>query len=97
MASGIRSVFCYSPSMRIKSWDPDLTLDGGMLDDWVLEHFENLGAAAPFGKGRVQLGLAFDGLSLPKDLVTALYDRARKLGVRVITSHYVRTFFGEYA
>jgi len=81
--------------MRVKTFKPDLTLDGGLLDDWVLNHLNDLGATAPFGDGRIQLGLAFDGFMLPKDQVISLYEQARKLGVKVITTHYVRSYFSE--
>ncbi|KAJ5120125.1 hypothetical protein N7448_010794 [Penicillium atrosanguineum] len=94
-SSGIRSVFCYAPTMRIKTFQPDLSLDGGLLDEWVIDHLRHLGATAPFGDGRIQLGLAFDGFMLPKEQVVSLYTEARKLGVKVITSHYVRGYFAE--
>jgi hypothetical protein len=82
--------------MRIKSFKPDLSQDGSLMDDWVVEHLQELGAAAPFGNGRVQLGLAFDGLMLPKQQVISIYEQARKLGAKVITTHYVRSYFSEY-
>ncbi|OQD82018.1 hypothetical protein PENANT_c024G01297 [Penicillium antarcticum] len=88
-SSGIRSIFCYAPTMRVKTFKPDLTIDGGLLDDWVMDHMKHLGATAPFGDERVQLGLAFDGFMLPKDQVVSLYAEARKLGVKIITTHYV--------
>ncbi|CRG90207.1 5-methylthioadenosine/S-adenosylhomocysteinedeaminase [Talaromyces islandicus] len=93
VSSGIRSVFCYTPTMRVKKFQPELVLDGGLLDDWVLEHMRDLGAAAPFGNGRVQLGLAFDGFMLPKEQVVSLYNQARSIGVQVITSHFVPGYF----
>ncbi|KAJ5804845.1 hypothetical protein N7474_010732 [Penicillium riverlandense] len=94
-SSGIRSVFCYTPTMRVKAFKPDLTVDGGLLDDWVIDHLKHLGATAPFGDERIQLGLAFDGFMLPKDLVVSLYTEARKLGVKVITTHYVKGYFSD--
>ncbi|KAJ6088369.1 Metallo-dependent hydrolase [Penicillium sp. IBT 16267x] len=93
ISSGIRSIFCYSPTMKVTSWKPEMVLAGDMLDEWVLKQLEDLAAAVPLGDGRVQLGLGFDGLFLPKDLVVPLYDRARKAGVKVITSHYVPGYF----
>ncbi|KAJ5601485.1 hypothetical protein N7510_011019 [Penicillium lagena] len=95
VASGIRSIFCYSPTLRVKSWKPEITYAGGILDDWVVETFKKIGSAAPFGDGRVQLGLAFDGFMLPKEQVISLYDHARKMGVKVITMHYVRCYFSD--
>ncbi|CAL5871153.1 uncharacterized protein PFLUO_LOCUS5399 [Penicillium psychrofluorescens] len=94
-SSGIRSIFCYTPILRVKTFRPDFTVDGGLLDDWVIDHLKHLGATAPFGDERVQLGLAFDGFMLPKDQVVSLYTEARKLGVKIITTHYVRKYFGE--
>ena len=70
---------------------------GSLLDDWVLKQLDDLGSSAPFGNGRVQLGFAFDGLMLPKKEVVSLYERARKAGAKVITSHYVQGYFRECA
>ena len=93
VSSGIRSVFCYAPTPTVKSWKPEIQPGGYLLDDWVLNQLNDLTIAAPFGNGRVQIGLAFDGLMLPKDTVISLYDRARSAGVKVITTHYVRGHF----
>ncbi|KAJ5161211.1 Metallo-dependent hydrolase [Penicillium capsulatum] len=95
IASGIRSVFCYAPTMRAKSWTPGLTVEGGMGDAWVSDFFEYLGQICPLADGRVQLGLAFDGFMLPKEQVVSLYEQARRIGAKVITSHYVRTVFSD--
>ncbi|PWY91812.1 Metallo-dependent hydrolase [Aspergillus sclerotioniger CBS 115572] len=95
VSSGIRSVFCYTPTPTVKSWKPEIERGGYLLDDWVLNQLSDLATAAPFGDGRVQIGLAFDGLMLPKDTIVSLYDRARKAGVKVITTHYVRGHFSD--
>ncbi|KAJ7286561.1 hypothetical protein C8J57DRAFT_1446955 [Mycena rebaudengoi] len=89
VASGIRSFFCYCPTSRITSWSP-LQMDPSLIPDWVLTQFAELAAKQPFGDGRVHLGLAFDAYFLPKDVVVALFENARKMGVKLITSHYVR-------
>ncbi|PYH84603.1 Metallo-dependent hydrolase [Aspergillus uvarum CBS 121591] len=94
-SSGIRSVFCYTPTSTVKTWEPEIEMHTNLLDDWVLQQLEELAAAAPFGDGRVQLGLAFDGFMLPKEMVVALFDRARRAGVKVITTHYVRGYFND--
>ncbi|RAH84309.1 Metallo-dependent hydrolase [Aspergillus japonicus CBS 114.51] len=94
-SSGIRSIFCYTPTSTVKTWEPEIEMHTNLLDDWVLQQLEELAAAAPFGDGRVQLGLAFDGFMLPKEMVVALYDRARRAGVKVITTHYVRGYFND--
>ncbi|KAL4895154.1 hypothetical protein BDV59DRAFT_192088 [Aspergillus ambiguus] len=96
MASGIRSVFCYTPTAKLKAWAPEFVPASDMLADWVLKQLDELGAAAPWGDGRVQLGLAFDGFYLPKDVVLRLFERARKAGVKLITAHYVQGYFSNY-
>jgi hypothetical protein len=44
-------------------------------------------ATAPFGDGRVQLGFAFDGYFLPKEVVVDLINKVKSLGIKTITSH----------
>jgi hypothetical protein len=56
----------------------------------LLKQVEELTSAAPFGDGRVHLGLAFDAYFLPKEIVVDLFERARRAGAKLITSHYVR-------
>lgn len=70
--------------------------DFNILDEWVLRQLDELGAALPIGECRVQLGLGFDGLMLPREVVIALFTQARKAGAKVITSHYVREYFGNF-
>lgn len=94
LSSGIRSIFCYAPTGTVATWKPDLTLSQDILADWVWKQLDNLAAAAPWGDGRIQLGLAFDGFFLPKEVVVALYERARKAGIKLITTHYVNNYFG---
>ncbi|RAL08716.1 Metallo-dependent hydrolase [Aspergillus homomorphus CBS 101889] len=95
VSSGIRSIFCYTPTATVKTWKPEIEMNTNMLDDWVVEQLEELATAAPFGDGRVHIGLAFDGLFLPKEVVVALYDRARKAGVKTITTHYVGQYLSK--
>ncbi|KAI9704305.1 MAG: hypothetical protein M1836_007166 [Candelina mexicana] len=92
VSSGIRSFFCYTPTMRVKSWTPEMEMDTeDLLPIWVMDQLEELGRQAPFGEGRVELGFAFDLLFLPKEMVIGIFERARKIGVKLITLHYVNT------
>ncbi|KAJ5725580.1 uncharacterized protein N7483_006937 [Penicillium malachiteum] len=94
IASGIRSIFCYTPTNRIKSWKPELVpadLDD-WFGDWVQNQFNDLARSAPWADDRVRLGLAFDGYFLPKDVVIGLHGQARKAGVQVITTHCVHGY-----
>lgn len=94
VSSGIRSVFCYTPTLKLQTWKPDMIPDFNILDDWVWRQLDQLGENSPYAEGRVQLGLGFDGLMLPRETVVALFTRARKVGAKVITTHYVRGYFG---
>ncbi|KAF9893182.1 hypothetical protein FE257_011605 [Aspergillus nanangensis] len=95
VSSGIRSIFCYTPTAKIKQWKPDLVPTNDMLDEWVLQQLDELTLSAPYGDNRVQIGLAFDGWFLPKELVIALYERARRHHAKLITTHYVGGYFSD--
>lgn len=80
-------MFCYCPTPRAESWEP-FTLDQDLLVEWTMCTFEDLISKAPFGNGRVQVGFAFDGLWLPKEVIVGLFQKVKQLGVKTITSHY---------
>ena len=90
MSSGIRSVFAYAPMSRVKDWEPTLAMDEPLIPDWAVEQVESLTKSAPFGDGRVHLGLAFDAYSLPKEFVLDLFKRCREAGTKLISSHYTK-------
>ncbi|KAL7949487.1 Metallo-dependent hydrolase [Trichoderma barbatum] len=97
-SSGIRSTFCYAPTTRVKDWEPELTVNTEFLPSWAVEQVEKLIKDGPYGDGRVSVGLAFDALFLPKDIVTDLYQRCRQAGAKVITTHYCRgPVFGQHS
>lgn len=83
-------MFCYCPTPLTTSWDP-FTFTGDVLQEWVLSTLEELASKAPFGNGRVTLGLAFDGFYLPKEIVVDLMTRTKEMGIKLITTHYVRS------
>lgn len=83
----MRSVYCYCPTPRLESWEP-FALSHDLLAPWVLEGLEEIASKAPYGEGRVNIGLAFDGTYLPREVVVPLFDKAKSLGVKVITTHY---------
>ncbi|KAJ7613124.1 hypothetical protein FB45DRAFT_759371 [Roridomyces roridus] len=95
-SSGIRSYFCYSPiqSLRTASWSPKFQLvpwtpGAGPVPEWASNQLAELAAKQPFGEGRVHLGVSFDAWYLPKQGVL-FFENARKLGVKLFTSHYVK-------
>lgn len=61
-----------------------------MLPDWLVNQLEELARAGPYGEGRVNIGLGFDALYIPKESVVGLFERARAAGVKLITMHYAR-------
>lgn len=89
VSSGIRSIFCYCPTNRVASWEP-FSLSQQPLEPWVLATLEELAHQAPFGEGRVTLGLAFDLYFLGEEAVASVFAKAKALGVGTITSHYLR-------
>ena len=86
VASGIRSIFGYCPLLRAKSFSP-FQLNPNTLEPWVMETFDKLAASAPYGNGRVSLGFAFDGLSLPRDLLQPLFRKVANAGIQLFTTH----------
>ncbi|KUJ08673.1 Metallo-dependent hydrolase [Mollisia scopiformis] len=91
ISSGIRSVFCYCPTPRTESWSPFKFSGHDMLPDWVMTTMKELASKAPFGDGRITLGLAFDALWMPKEVVVNLFTKAKDMGIKLITTHYVRS------
>lgn len=85
-SSGIRSVYCYAPLVRVKGINP-LTFHENPLEDWVMQTFEDLADNGPFGSGRVTLGFAFDLFFLPAQVVKGLFAQAKAKGVKTITCH----------
>lgn len=75
---------------KVTQWEPELLTDTDFLPSWAVEQVEELIKAGPYGNGRVNVGLAFDALFLPTEIVADLYKRVRQAGAKVITTHYVR-------
>ncbi|CAM1509887.1 Fc.00g002220.m01.CDS01 [Cosmosporella sp. VM-42] len=91
IASGIRAIFCYGVSpLRAVEWTQNsFELDTSPLPDWLLKQMTDLSSRAPFGDdSRVQLGFFFDSYFLPQEIIVRTFEHIRKLGVRMITSHF---------
>jgi cytosine/adenosine deaminase-related metal-dependent hydrolase len=92
VASGIRSIFCYGATpLRAAEWTPStFEVDKtGAFPVWMFDQLEEFAQKSPFGgDGRVQLGFFFDSYFLPQDMIASVFDRVRKMGVRMITSHF---------
>ncbi|KAH7394568.1 hypothetical protein BKA66DRAFT_456686 [Pyrenochaeta sp. MPI-SDFR-AT-0127] len=85
-SSGIRSVFCYTPLVRVKHFNP-LTFHMNPFEDWVMATFTKLADVGPFGSGRVTLGFAFDLFFLPADIIKGIFAHVKAKGVQTITCH----------
>lgn len=62
-----------------------------LLPPWVMSTLEELVAHKSPADSRVQLGFAFDGLWLPKEVIVSTFDKVKSLGIKVITTHFVHT------
>src|SRR6478736_5756589 len=60
-----------------------------LIASWTLQEIQDLGTKAPFGDGRVTMGLAFDLWFLPEQVIQDLFKRAREAGVELATTHAV--------
>lgn len=85
-SSGIRSVFCYTPIVRVKEFNP-LNFHPNPFEDWVMQVFDELADKGPFGEGRVKLGFAFDLFFLPPEIIKEVFAQVKGKGVRTITCH----------
>lgn len=70
------------------TWSPEYTIDPNP-PPWFLEQLRAM-ALLPqtVGHKRVLPGLAFDGLSAPKEVVESVIDTARSLNLGLITTHH---------
>ncbi|KAJ5356377.1 hypothetical protein N7517_010986 [Penicillium concentricum] len=68
-------------SQRIKNWasDTSIEFDEDLLPEWWLSTLELLAKSAPFGDGRVRLGLGFDDFKVPRETVRDLWARCHAL------------------
>ncbi|KAF1851372.1 Metallo-dependent hydrolase [Cucurbitaria berberidis CBS 394.84] len=85
-SSGIRSVFCYTPMMRVKQFNL-LGYHSNIFEDWVMQTFNEIADHGPFGTGRVTLGFAFDSFFLPAEMIKDIFAQVKAKGVKTITCH----------
>ncbi|GKU07411.1 5-methylthioadenosine s-adenosylhomocysteine deaminase [Fusarium langsethiae] len=91
VSSGLRGVYGYCPTARVASYSP-FEMNQDLIASWNLEELTMLGTQAPFGDGRVNMGLAFDLWFLPSQVVQELFQTARKAGINLATTHAVRNY-----
>ncbi|KAJ9603640.1 hypothetical protein H2200_011826 [Cladophialophora chaetospira] len=86
VASGLRSIYGYCFNGRVDSWSP-FSLNPSFIAPFALDALKRLASSAPFGNGRITLGVAFDGWFLPKDMIVSLFQNIKTLGIRHVTTH----------
>ncbi|PTU19954.1 hypothetical protein P175DRAFT_0502104 [Aspergillus ochraceoroseus IBT 24754] len=91
-ASGIRAVFAYATALRLEKWDTECCVPSqeSQLEESIQDAIE-LAAGHPLGEGRIQIGYGFDAYYLPKEVVISVFTRLRAAGVKLITSHVVKS------
>ena len=96
VASGIRSIYGYCFTARVDSWSP-FGLNPTFIAPFAMDALKRLAKSAPFGSGRVKLGVAFDGWFLPHDMIKPLFQEMKDLGIKHITTHNAPSPPGEYS
>lgn len=87
----IRSVYCVSITPRINRWDQhDVIPNKQIVPDWFFPALQDLQERVKHSDGKVAIGLGFDSYTLPRDEVIRIFETARKIGARIITSHWRR-------
>ncbi|OBT75791.1 hypothetical protein VF21_05533 [Pseudogymnoascus sp. 05NY08] len=96
--SGLRSTYAYAtPPVPLTTWTSTAIVPSSdILPSWSLDHLESLTKSQPHANGRLTIGLGFDFYFLPQEVVIGIFERFRKAGVKVITSHVGKNaVFGE--
>lgn len=92
--SGLRSIYCFTPPRRIKSFNP-LDMTDEMLEEATVLSFRALAKHAPYADGRITIGFATDSIFLPPDVLKPYFADLRddaKGRAHIITTHGVSTF-----
>ncbi|KFY72790.1 hypothetical protein V499_07087 [Pseudogymnoascus sp. VKM F-103] len=91
-ASGLRSTYAYAtPSVPLTSWTVSTVVPSSdILPSWSLDQLESLAKSQPHANGRLTIGLGFDFYFLPQEVVIGIFERFRRAGVKVITSHVAK-------
>ncbi|KAF4871774.1 5'-deoxyadenosine deaminase [Colletotrichum siamense] len=86
IASGLRTVYCYSVPRTVSSWSP-FTVQDDYTSPSVLQDWKALASKGPYGNERVQIGFVVDNVYQPGDAMKKLYSELRAAKAKVITSH----------
>jgi cytosine/adenosine deaminase-related metal-dependent hydrolase len=88
VASGVRGVFCSTPTARVKQWQPELQMEEEQVPSWFMPALNDIANQRPLGNGRISLGLGFDSYTVPHEEVESIFSQARQSSLHLITSHH---------
>ncbi|KAJ9616824.1 hypothetical protein H2200_000543 [Cladophialophora chaetospira] len=90
LTAGLRSVYCLSLTPRLDRWDTEIVANTELEPDWFFPLLRDLNNQCQSTSGRVSIGLGFDSYTLPREEVIRIFETARGVGAKVITSHWRR-------
>ena len=90
LAAEIRSVFCLSITPRLEKWDTEVVANKELVPSWFFPLLRDLRAKLLPDNAKVDIGLGFDLYTLPAEEVISIFNTAREIGVKLITSHWRR-------
>lgn len=90
MATGLRSIFCFCPSSRLKSFVP-FEVDRDIFVDWLMDKLRDLAQKGPYGDGRIQIGFGLDEFRFDRETTVHVFNRVKSFGIKHITTHYFRS------
>jgi len=87
-ASGVRGVFCPTPTVRVKEWLPDLQMEEEQVSFWFMPALKDMANQRPLGNGRISLGLGLDSYAVPQEEVESIFSQTMQSSLHLVTSHH---------
>lgn len=87
-ASGIRVIFCPTPTRRVKQWQPDFLMEEEQVPAWFLDTLQDINKRQKLDDGRISLGFGFDSFELPQEEIEKIFLQVRQDNLHLITSHH---------
>jgi hypothetical protein len=89
VGSGIRAIFCPTPTRRVKQWQPEFVMEEEQVPAWFMDALEDMLRQRQLGDGRISLGLGFDSFEIPQEEVEEVFAQVRRGNLQLITSHHL--------
>ncbi len=90
LTAGVRSIYCLSLTPRLERWDTEVVADPELVPDWFFPLLRDLNEQCQDSSGMVSIGFGFDSYTIPREEVERIFETARRVGAKVITSHWRR-------